>query len=214
MESLTSIVAVNQDGAIGCQNQLPWRLKTDLKFFRQQTSGNTVIMGRKTYDSIGGCLPNRTNIVLSHNSVLFESSPTCQLSLSIAEAIFSAAKLQSSAVFVVGGASTYAQFAPYVDRYLITVVDKKIADADAFLSEDIFGDINNWDKRSLAVYPATPGVDEASFEIFEWTARDAEQRRAARAALLADFKSKALIARRRTTAKRAVGSGISLELQF
>ena len=176
MKSLTSIVAVNREGAIGCQNALPWRLKSDLAFFRNTTSHNVVILGRKTYDSIGKCLPNRTNLVLSHNAVLFQSTPECQVVCSIDEALVSASRYRSKSTFVIGGASTYAQFAPLVDRYLITVVDKHVEDADAFLSEAIFGDEANWEKRVLGEYPAILGVDEAPFAIYEWVAIDQAHR--------------------------------------
>jgi dihydrofolate reductase len=187
MKTLTSIVAVNRDGAIGCQNQLPWRLRTDLKFFKAQTLNNVVIMGRKTYDSIGGCLPNRTNIVLSHNSVLFENTPTCQLSLSIPEVLFSTSRIRSKEVFVVGGASTYEQFAPFVDRYLVTVVDKPIEGADAFLSESVFGDVGDWAVSLIGEYPATPGIDEAPFAIYEWTAKNADVRHTLRESVVLEY---------------------------
>src|SRR5436309_740216 len=118
--SLTSIVAIDKNGAIGCRNTLPWRLKSDLAFFRQTTNGNAVIMGRKTYDSIGCCLPNRKNIVLSHSYDLFHSTPDCQLAHSIEEALARAGNSPSREAFVIGGAATYAQFANLIDRYLVT----------------------------------------------------------------------------------------------
>lgn len=216
MKNLTSIVAVNRDGAIGCQNQLPWRLKTDLKFFRSQTVNNVVIMGRKTYDSIGGCLPNRTNMVLSHNGVLFESTPTCQLRTSIPEVLFSAARIKAKEVFVVGGASTYEQFAPFVDRYLVTVVDKQIAGADAFLSESVFGDVGDWEITQIGKYPATPDVDEAPFEIFQWIAKDVVERSALRETVAMEYANRNHLAKKSAskTAARNSSRGQSDALQL
>jgi len=187
MKTLTSIVAVSRQGAIGCKNELPWRLKTDLSFFRRTTSENVVILGRMTYDSIGKCLPNRTNLVLSHNAVLFQSTSDCRVVCGIEEALFSASRFRSKEAFIIGGASTYQQFAPLVDRYLITVVEKDVPDADAFLSESVFGDPDNWTKKTLGEFPASPDVDEAPFAIYEWVAKDATLRRAHRNAIIDAF---------------------------
>ncbi len=74
-------------------------------------------------------------------------------------------------VFVVGGASMYEQFAQYVDRYLITEVKKKVAEADTFLSPEIFGDLNEWDRQTVQVGQADGLHDEADFTIFELFSR-------------------------------------------
>lgn len=190
MKTLTSIVAVSRQGAIGCKNQLPWRLKTDLNFFRRTTSQNVVILGRMTYESIGKCLPDRTNLVLSHNAVLFQSTPDCSVVCSIEEALFSAARFRSKEAFIIGGASTYEQFGPLVDRYLITVVEKNVPDADAFLSEAVFGDPDNWVKKTIGEFPAVAGVDEAPFAIYEWTAKDSAKRQQRRQAIIEGFSEK------------------------
>lgn len=188
-----------------------------MKFFRKQTIDNVVIMGRKTYDSVNGCLPQRTNIVLSHNAVLFQSTENCLVSCSIEECLFAASKHPKKQVFVMGGASTYAQFAPYVDRYLVTVVDKEVVGADAFLSEDIFGDENAWDKAIISEHPAIEGVDEAPFAIFEWTAKDADVRAKLRAALIADVQQRALLIRKGSKRKAGLSTdtwAAAHELQF
>ena len=189
MKNLTSIVAVSTEGAIGCRNELPWKLKTDMKFFREKTTENVVIMGRKTYQSIGGCLPNRMNVVLSHNGILFESTPLCQISLSIAEALYASAQHKGKEVFVVGGASTYEQFAPLVDRYLITIVDKFVEDADAFFSESVFGDEANWSRTLLSEKLVPDTHDEARFQIFEMLARDSDVRFKKRRKVMEEYAS-------------------------
>ncbi|SMQ65081.1 dihydrofolate reductase [Sphingopyxis terrae subsp. ummariensis] len=206
MKTLTSIVAVSRKGAIGCKNELPWRLKSDLKFFRETTSNNVVILGRMTYESIGKCLPNRTNLVLSHNAVLFQDTDDCRVVCSIEESLFAASRYSSKETFVIGGASTYLQFSPLVDRYLITVVDKDVPDADAFLSEDVFGDPDNWNIRSLGEYPAVQGVDEAPFAVYEWTAKDAARRESLRRSLVDEFFSRNHLLKRST--KRAPSKGV------
>ena len=209
MKTLTSIVAVSRKGAIGCKNQLPWRLKTDLNFFRRTTSNNVVILGRMTYESIGKCLPDRTNLVLSHNAVLFQATADCSVVCSIEEALYSAARFRTKETFVIGGASTYEQFAPLVDRYLITVVEKDVPDADAFLSEAVFGDPDNWVKETIAEFPAVPGMDEVPFAIYEWVAKDSGQRQLRRQAILDNFAQKNHLAK---TAPRQPRHAKSAEL--
>ncbi|MEM6827153.1 MAG: dihydrofolate reductase [Pseudomonadota bacterium] len=206
IKKLTSIVAIDRNGAIGCDNNLPWRLKTDMSFFRTQTTNNTVVMGRKTYDSLGGKpLPKRNNIVLSHNAVLFNNTPVCQLALSVEEALFRAAALKDEEVFIIGGAQTYAQFDDLVDRYLITVVEHEVPNADAFLSENVMASLQTWQKVGLGSYQATPGQDEYAFSIYEVTAPDLELRHQVRRSLIAQFKSNFERPKGQPTVKRNVG---------
>jgi len=186
--SLTSIVAFDLRGAIGCRNELPWRLKTDLAFFRTQTIGNSIIMGRKTFESLGSkCLPKRDNIILSHNGVLFPATDTCKLALSVDEALFVACEFGNPKTFVVGGAQTYVQFDRLVDRYLITVVDHEVADADTFLSKSVMSSIRTWDRREIGSHPAVDGQDDYAFSVFELTAPDIESRAAERSHRIARF---------------------------
>ncbi|MES2173365.1 MAG: dihydrofolate reductase [Pseudomonadota bacterium] len=166
MKNLTSIVAVNEKGVIGCGNALPWHVKSDLKFFRETTLGNVVIMGRKTFDSIGKPLPKRHSIIVSHNSTLVPISETCQWAASVEEAIFDASRINRDA-FLVGGASMYSQMAPYVDRYLITIVHKDVPNGDAYFDEAIIGDLARWDLNLLCKSDGVLPGDEAAFEIWE-----------------------------------------------
>ena len=177
---LTSIVAIDRHGAIGCRNALPWNLKSDMAFFRATTMNHSVIMGRKTYDSIGKPLAGRKNIVLSHNGLLFDSTPECHLALSVAEGLARAQQNRSREVFVIGGAATYSEFAPLVDRYLVTVVDHVVPEADAFLSADILSEINDWASEQIHTAEARPGFDDFGFKILELFAPDAEERSARR----------------------------------
>lgn len=173
---LTSIVAIDHNGAIGCRNELPWKLKSDMAFFRSTTLNHTVIMGRKTFDSIGAPLAKRKNIVLSHNSLLFPSTPDLQLALSVEEALSRASVIRSREVFVVGGAATYQEFAHLVDRYLVTVVDHTAEGADAFLSQQIRDELEAWEIKTISTHRASPDVDQYGFTVFEVAAPDADER--------------------------------------
>jgi dihydrofolate reductase len=183
-KGLTSIVAVGRDGAIGIANQLPWRLKSDLKFFSKTTQDNVVIMGRKTYESIGGCLPRRENIILSHRASLFPAHPGCSHAHGVGETLFLSETWQNKRTYVIGGAMTYEQFSPFVDRYLITVVDCRFPEADAFFDQSIIGDEAQWEKKVVEIDRIDdPTADEHEFSVIELMHRKpdtvAERRRAA-----------------------------------
>ena len=176
MRNLTSIVAVNHEGVIGCGNALPWRLRADMRFFRETTLDNVVIMGRKTHDSLGGkCLPQRYNVVITHNFGLFPETELCKSATGIEEGLARAYKAPSafSEVFVVGGASMYEQFAPFVDRYLITLVNKPVPRGDTFFSRELLGSLDQWDRDSRGTWRVDE-FNEAPFEIIEFRSRNPE----------------------------------------
>lgn len=173
-----------------------------MKFFRETTTGDTVIMGRKTFESIGGCLPNRNNVVLSHNNVLFSSSAHCKLVLSLGEALFTCQDFGTSDAYVIGGALTYHQFAPFVDRYLVTIIDHEVLDADAFLNDDILRDIGSWERNRLFGCGASPEKDDYSFEVFEVIAPNVEARMERRQRLIDEYESAIPRKQRRRSMKR------------
>jgi dihydrofolate reductase len=189
-QHLTSIVAIDAQGAIGCKNRLPWSIKSDMAFFRATTLHNAVIMGRRTYESIGGCLRDRKNLVLSHSAVLFESTENCKLVNSVDEALAAASRVSDGETFVIGGAATYSEFAPYVDSYLVTVVEHHVEDADAFLEQDILAEFGSWPSEEIGRYPATPGRDQFAFRILRYSAPDAAERAEKREAIARSFLSK------------------------
>jgi dihydrofolate reductase len=216
MQRLTSIVAVNRAGVIGCGNTLPWRLKTDMRFFRETTTGNVVLMGRKTFDSLQRrCLPNRQNIVISHTFGLFVETDECRPAYGIEEALFRAtrARKKSEEVFVIGGASMYAQFARYVDRYLVTMVEKDVPDGDTFFDQEPLGDPDRWTITELFSCSGSAD-DEASFTVFEvlskqpgeFQARRNEAIQAAELAATTGKQSKAKSSSRRPAATFAEAS--------
>jgi dihydrofolate reductase len=177
MKHLTSIVAVNREGVIGCGNTLPWRLKRDMRFFRETTSPHIVLMGRKTFDSLGRrCLPNRHNIVISHSFGLFPETDNCRSAHSIDEALFRAslALKKYGEVFVIGGASMYEQFAQYVDRYLITMVEKAVPEGDTFFNQEPLGDADRWTIKQLFRQDAD-AENEAPFTVFEAVSKQAQE---------------------------------------
>ena len=114
------IVAIAQNGTIGDKNSLLWHIKEDMRFFRTTTSGHPVIMGRKTFESLGSKpLPKRTNIVITRADREFEGVLTAH---SLEEAIRMAGKDQE--IFIMGGAQIYAQSLDIADRMYITRVER------------------------------------------------------------------------------------------
>ncbi|SFV86031.1 Dihydrofolate reductase [hydrothermal vent metagenome] len=116
---LSIIVAMDDNQLIGKDNALPWHLPADLGYFKKTTTGKTVLMGRKTYESIGRPLPNRRNVVVSRNTD-FEAEG-CEVVGSI-EAALELAK-DDDEVMVMGGASFYEQMLPSADRLYITQIE-------------------------------------------------------------------------------------------
>ena len=112
------IVAVAQNGTIGDKNALLWHISEDLRFFKRTTSGHPVIMGRKTYESLGRPLPNRTNVVISRTAEHIEG---CTIARSLEEAI--AMFPADEEVFIIGGAQIYALALDVADRFYLTRVE-------------------------------------------------------------------------------------------
>lgn len=122
--------------AIGKENKLVWHLPEDLKYFKTLTTGHAVIMGRKTYESIGKPLPNRTNIVVTRTATY--KAEGCKVVTSLEDALKYARALTNSGaseVFVIGGADIYTQALPLADRLYLTLVDDPGEGADVFFPE-------------------------------------------------------------------------------
>jgi dihydrofolate reductase len=121
---LTAIVAMTSQRIIGREGQLPWHYPEDLKFFRQTTTGHTLLMGRKTYESIGKPLPNRRNIVLSR-SLAPDSLPGVEVIQHIHQlAELPGITTSDQKIFLIGGADLYAQFLPHCRDLYLTRVEK------------------------------------------------------------------------------------------
>jgi dihydrofolate reductase len=117
---ISIIAAVAENGAIGKDNGLLWHIPEDMKRFRELTTGHAVVMGQKTYESIGRPLPNRTNIVLTQDPDF--QAPGCVVCFSLDEALEKAGEVEKEEVFVIGGGMVYRQTLPMADRLYVTVV--------------------------------------------------------------------------------------------
>jgi dihydrofolate reductase len=156
---LAIIVAAAKNGVIGCNNQLPWHLPQDLKYFKAVTLGKPVIMGRKTYESIGKPLPGRTNIVITRNRN-WVAAEGVVVTNSFEQALLEAQKVKSSApgfsdeVMVIGGAEIYRSALQFADRVYLTRVDVE-PQGDAF-----FGALDEaeWGLKSKVAGDATASV--------------------------------------------------------
>lgn len=126
---ITLIAAVSANNVIGKNNQLIWHLPSDLKHFKQLTSGHAVFMGRKTYDSIGKALPNRRNIVISRTIKNLEG---CEVVVSLKEGFKLCA--DEEVVYVIGGAEIYREALPLADQIQLTRVHQDF-DGDTFFPE-------------------------------------------------------------------------------
>lgn len=130
---IIGIVAIAKNFAIGKAGKLPWHYSSDLKFFKQTTLDNAIVMGRKTFDSIGKPLPNRLNIVLSRSSEI--ENPQLII-LRNKEAVLELAKYLQGDLFIIGGASIYQEFADVIERWIVTEIPLVVEDADAFMPKD------------------------------------------------------------------------------
>ncbi|MBS1811398.1 MAG: dihydrofolate reductase [Acidobacteria bacterium] len=126
---ISIIVAMGRNRAIGFQNTLPWRLSADLQRFKQLTMGHHMIMGRKTYESIGRPLPGRTSIIITRQSDF--QAEGCLIAHSFDAAVELARTRGEQEAFVIGGAEIYAQALPMTDRLYLTLVEV-VPEADAF----------------------------------------------------------------------------------
>ena len=112
------IAAMDPNGVIGYQNQIPWHVPEEMRFFKETTMGHAILMGRKTYESIGTILPGRTNIVLSGNPDY--SLPDCQVFNTLPKAIASCTGQEK--VFIIGGRTIYEQGFKYGHTILLSVM--------------------------------------------------------------------------------------------
>ena len=132
---LALIAAVARNGVIGANNRLPWRLPDDLRRFRALTTGHSIIMGRRTFESIGGPLPGRQNIVVTRRTDFRPAG--CDSAASLAAAIDLAQLPQP--IFVIGGEALYRAALPLADELFLTEIDRDFA-GDAHFPEFERGD--------------------------------------------------------------------------
>ncbi len=134
MSLICQIVAMDKNNCIGRNNEMAWHIPTDFKYFKKTTKNHPIIMGRKTFESIGHPLPDRLSIVLTKNLNL-KLLKGVVVTNSIGEAIACAKKVtayDSSKIFIIGGAQIYKATLKNTDQFFITKVDTKIQNGDAF----------------------------------------------------------------------------------
>jgi dihydrofolate reductase len=151
---LSLIVAVAENGVIGRDNALPWHISEDLRYFKQVTSGKTVIMGRKTYQSIGRPLPNRTNIVITRDSGF--TAEGVLIAHSLDEAL---GKAGDEAV-VIGGSSLFEEALARADRFYLTEIHR------AYEGDVHFPAWNKsaWHEAARRLVPGDPDISFVTYE--------------------------------------------------
>lgn len=138
---ISIIVAVAANNAIGRGNRLLWHLSQDLKYFKEVTTGHPVVMGRKTYESIGRPLPGRRNIVLTRSGKLESAqiknpaTTTLEAISGIEEFLKLAQEAPQEEFFIVGGGELYRTMLPYADKLYITHIEATVEDADTFFPQ-------------------------------------------------------------------------------
>ncbi len=131
---ISIIVAAAENGVIGREGQLPWRLSADLRLFKLLTMGHTIIMGRRTWESIGRVLPGRKTVVVTRQLNYHTEFAEVTIAESLDRAIQIAEFARDGEAFVVGGAELYRTALPRADRLYFTRVNAKV-DGDTFLPE-------------------------------------------------------------------------------
>lgn len=119
---ISLLVAMDQNHVIGYENDMPWHLPSDLKYFKEKTTGQTMIMGRKTFDSIGRALPNRRNVVLTRGKTDFPEGVEVVNDINFIHTWEQENPDQE--LFVIGGGYLFEQVLPYADRMYITEIDQ------------------------------------------------------------------------------------------
>ncbi|MEW8978307.1 MAG: dihydrofolate reductase [Symbiobacterium sp.] len=139
------VAAMGRDRVIGRDGRMPWRLPAEMRHFRRTTMGQVVVMGRKTYESIGGPLKGRTNIVLTRDP--HYRAPGCEVRHSVADVLADPRPL-----YVIGGAELYRQFLPHADEMILSRIEGDFP-GDAFFPE--------WDESEWELLSATPHPPDA-----------------------------------------------------
>ena len=165
---ISIIVAIGKNNEIGKKNALLWSLPADMKHFRETTSGHPVIMGQKTFESIGRPLPNRRNIVLTQDKKFKPEGVELVYSLEELDSLIKKTSKPEEELFVIGGGMIYKLFIEKADKLYITHVDASFPDADTFFPEIIpivWNEISHEEhtKDEKNIYPYTFSIYERFF---------------------------------------------------
>ena len=157
---ITIICALSQNGAIGFENKLLYYLKRDLQRFKYLTTGNTIIMGRRTFESLPkGALPNRKNIVLTKNKNW--SAPKVLVYNSLQDAIKSCDEKEN--IFIIGGASVYKEALKYADALCLSFIEDTPENADAFFPNINY---NEWKKIAYSYHESDEHNEKSHIFIY------------------------------------------------
>ena len=132
--AIIGIIAISKNFAIGKDGKLPWYYSDDLRFFKETTTRDAIVMGSNTWRSIGRPLPNRLNIVLSSSGGV--DVPPAVMKLSETDEVVDLSKYLNRDVFIIGGAKTYKAFTDVIDKWIVTYIPETIDDADTFIPRD------------------------------------------------------------------------------
>lgn len=157
-KTITLVAAMGHNGGIGFRGAMPWRLPAELRHFKRTTLGKPVVMGRKTWESVGRPLPGRQNLVVTRNGAY--RAEGVDLVSSLAEAIEAA---EGTEVMVIGGGELYRQALPLASRMVLTTVDLA-PECDTWFPP---WDQADWNPVSAERVPAGPD-NEHAFEVVEW----------------------------------------------
>ena len=145
--SIIGIVAVDRNLAIGKGGTLPWHYPADMKFFKQTTIGNAVVMGSRTWQTLPKPLPDRTNIVLSSRPAIVADDSV--VTLPDVESVLTLAKALPHDLFVIGGAKVYEAFLRRIDRWIVTEVPLSVEGADTFIPANFLEGFELYEVRQL-----------------------------------------------------------------
>jgi dihydrofolate reductase len=156
--TVSIIAAVARNGVIGLKNRLPWRIPEDFRWFRAKTRGRPVIMGRKTFESIGRVLPDRRNLILSTTKGY--SVPGAQTHASLEAALASCASRGDDEVFVIGGEKLFRETMPLASRLYLTVINRDF-EGDALFPEIPEGEFETVFEEGRTAEPGAGGGEGA-----------------------------------------------------
>jgi len=157
---ISIITAMDENQLIGKDNGLPWKLPADLQFFKKVTMSKPIIMGRKTFESIGRPLPGRTNVVITRDESF--DAEGCEVVFSLNDALNKVENVEEA--MVIGGANIYQQFLPQADRLYLTRVEGEF-EGDAWFPKI---DFENWELIEKEVHKADEKNEaDYSFQVFQ-----------------------------------------------
>ncbi len=144
---IIGIVAVDKNGAIGKAGKLPWHYSADMKFFKETTTGNAVVMGHNTWRSFKKPLANRLNIVLSRQAEI-EPQDSVVVVRDV-ESVLALARETKTDLYVIGGAQVYKAFLPYIEKWVVTEVPLTVEGADTFVPENYLEGFKHTESRKI-----------------------------------------------------------------